>query len=81
MELIDAYRTSDGTVFTDHAKAVRHLDEKVGVIVTRHAIKLAQLHKYGETIDYLLSVLPELAAAHHWQAEMKEALDGSSNRL
>lgn len=52
MEVITAYRFR-GQIFDSKDKALKHIDELIGSILTRHAHRLAQIDKYKATLEYL----------------------------
>lgn len=62
MEEITAYLTSDGKIFTEHAKAKRHAEARHADALLALARALSVLDKYRDTAEYIDANLDKFLA-------------------
>lgn len=53
MEYITKVKTNDGVEHSSVKEAEKHLNNLLGIIINKHAHKLARLNKYADVCEYL----------------------------
>ena len=69
MDIINAFQTKDGKVFTSEKDAIKHIEKSIGDILVPICHKIVTM-KYAELSEFIYNEIDDFVAISNWKSDL-----------